>query len=118
MPLRYRDNTVIVPLLQPSLHGYVPLRLRCCRQAALSPTGYANRRWAVVLLPALGLGLSNALQKFLESGVAGTFVSAVNKNLPIDAFKGLVATSVVSIVAIISGGSAGALHAVTCRYMP
>ena len=75
--------------------------------AFLSPTGYASRRWAVILLPALGLCAANGLQRHLESGAAGTFVAAVNKNLTIDPFKGLVATSVVSIVAIMSGGSAG-----------
>jgi len=63
--------------------------------------------WAVLLIPPLLLCCSGLLQAFLQSGAAGSFVGAVNRNLRIDPFKGLIATSVVSIVAIASGGSAG-----------
>ncbi|KAL1526798.1 hypothetical protein AB1Y20_015492 [Prymnesium parvum] len=63
--------------------------------------------WAVALLPPLLLGLTGWLQARLRAGAAGNFVQAVVNDLHIELFRGLVVTTVVSLLAIVSGGSAG-----------
>ena len=62
---------------------------------------------AIILIPAITLCLSAAIQGYLKGGSAGNFVAAICNNSHIDSFRALVSTTVVSIIAIASGGSAG-----------
>ena len=62
---------------------------------------------AVLLIPPIMLGAAGTMQSYMSGGAAGNFVQAVNSNLHIDPFRGLIATTLISIVAIASGGSAG-----------
>ena len=66
--------------------------------------GKRQDRWTlpgyILLIPPVMLCLTNVLQEYLQGGAAGNFVATVNGNLFIDPFRGLIATSIVSIVAI------------------
>jgi H+/Cl- antiporter ClcA len=72
-----------------------------------SVNGRNTKAMAVVAIPAVLLSASGVLQAYLKGGNAAQFVAAVNYNWDVDAFRGLISTSVVSIVGIASGGSAG-----------
>jgi len=110
--------------LQPILVGYMVGFCMICFQVTLQcvmcgiwggpvTTGArdTNNRttspYAVLLIPPVMLAATAMMQSYMSGGAAGNFVQSVNSNLHIDPFRGLIATTLISIVAIASGGSAG-----------
>jgi H+/Cl- antiporter ClcA len=62
---------------------------------------------APLLVPALMLGLSGTLGELVPNGSAGLFVSSVLNSEPVSFRRGAFGVTLISLIAIASGGSAG-----------